>query len=245
MRSARRVSACFLATLPAVVLTGCVSTQRIAARARLVSARELASQSMSGVFQANPDVTVDRLTLIQTRTGTAVIASLRNTSSSTLTDLPISVGVHTRAHHTVYLNRTANLDYFESHVAAIGPRGATTWVLTTRRHLPGGRLFATVGVSQLHSSAGPRLPRIAAVLRARRSAPGGPTIVVSVANRSGIPQYDLQIYAVAIRGDRAVGAGHAALTHLGTNATTTVSITLLGETQRAALRLMATPTIFS
>ena len=83
-----------VATLPlAVFLTGCVSTQRIAARARLVSARDLASQSATEVAQANADVSVGRLTLIHARTGTAIVAPLRNNSSSTLTDLPISVGV--------------------------------------------------------------------------------------------------------------------------------------------------------
>jgi hypothetical protein len=246
VRSVRRVSAVCVATLPfAVLLTGCVSTQRIAARARLVSARELASQSTTGVVQANADVTVRRLTLIHTRTGTAVVASLRNNSSNTLTDLPISVGIHTPAKHAVYLNRSANLDYFDSHIAAIAPHGVTTWVFTTRRRVPGGRPFATVGVSQLPSSAGGRLPQIDVSVRAGRSAPGSIKVDVSVSNRSGIPQYDLQVYAVAIRGGRDVGAGRTAVTHLGTNATTTLSITLLGGTQRAALRLIALPTIFN
>ena len=244
MRSVRRMSAACVATLPvAVLLTGCVSTQRIAARARLVSARELASQSTTEVARANADVTVARLTLIHTRTGTAVVASLRNNSSSTLTDLPISVGIH--AKHAVYLNRAANLDYFDSHIAAIAPRSVTTWVFTTRRSVPGGRPFATVGASQLHSSAGARLPQIDVSLRAGRPAPGRAAVAVSVSNRSGIPQYDVQVYAVAIRGGRDVGAGRSAVTHLGTNATTTLSITLLGGTQRAALRLIALPTIFS
>ena len=94
VRSARRVSAACAATLPAAVaLTGCVSTQQIAARARLVSARELASQSTTQVGQVNPDVTLGRVTLIHARTGTAFVVSLRNDSSSTLTDLLISVGI--------------------------------------------------------------------------------------------------------------------------------------------------------
>lgn len=245
-RSVRRMSAACIATLPvALVLTGCVSTQRIAARARLVSARELTSQSATEVTQANPDVTIGRLTLIRTHTGTAIVASLRNDASSTLTDLPISVGIRTPTNHSVYLNRSANLDYFDSHIAAIAPHSVTTWVFTTRRRVPGGPPFATVGASQLHSSAGGRLPQIDVALRAGRSAPARATVAVSVSNRSGIPQYDLQIYAVAIRGGRDVGAGRIGVTHLGTNATTTLSITLLGRSQGATLRLIALPTIFS
>jgi hypothetical protein len=145
----------------------------------------------------------------------------------------------------VYLNRSANLDYFESHIAAIAPHSVTTWVFTTRRRVPSGRPFATVGVSQLHSSAGVRLPQIDVSVHAGQSAPGRAKVTVSVSNRSGIPQYDLPVYAVAVRGGRDVGAGGTEVTHLSTNATTTLSITLLGGTQRAALRLIALPTIFN
>jgi hypothetical protein len=238
------MSAACIATLPvALALTGCVSTQRIAARARLVSARELASQSTTEVTRANPEVTVGRLTLIHTHTGTAIVASLRNDTSSTLTDLPISVGIHTHGSHPVYLNRSANLDYFDSHVAAIAPHGVTTWVFTTRGRVPSGRPFATVGVSALHPSAGAHLPQIDVSSHAGRPAPG--SVAVSVSNRSAVPQYDLPVYAVAVRGGRDVGAGHAEVTHLGTRATTTVSINLVGSSQGATLRLIALPTIFN
>jgi hypothetical protein len=238
------MSAAAVATLPvALVLTGCVSTQRIAARARLVSARELASQNTTEVTRANPDVTIVGLTLIRTRTGTAVVASLRNNASSALTDLPISVGINTHDTHTVYLNRSANLDYFDSHVAAIGPHGVTTWVFTTHGRVPRGRPFAMVGVSALKSSTGAHLPQLDASIHAARSAPG--SVTVSVSNRSAIPQYDFPLYAVAIRAGREVGAGRTDVTHLGTRGTTTVSITLLGKSQGATLRLIALPTIFS
>ncbi len=238
------MSAACIATLPvALVLTGCVSTQRIAARARLVSARELTSQSTTEVTQANPDVTIGRLTLIRTHTGTAIVASLRSNASSTLTDLPISVGIQTHGRRRVYLNRSANLDYFDSHVAAIAPHGVTTWVFTTRGRVPSGRPFATVGISALHPSAGAHLPQIDVSTRAGRSAPR--SVAVSVSNRSAVPQYDLTVYAVAVRAGRYVGAGRADVTHLGTRATTTVSITLLGVSQRATLRLIAPPTIFN
>jgi hypothetical protein len=220
-----------------------VSTQRIAARARLVSARELTSQSTTEVTQANPDVTIGRLTLIRTHTGTAIVASLRSNASSTLTDLPISVGIQTHGRRRVYLNRSANLDYFDSHVAAIAPHGVTTWVFTTRGRVPSGRPFATVGISALHPSAGAHLPQIDVSTRAGRSAPR--SVAVSVSNRSAVPQYDLTVYAVAVRAGRYVGAGRADVTHLGTRTTMTEVITLLGRSQGATLQLIAPPTIFN
>ena len=90
------------------------------------------------------------------------------------------------------------------------------------------------------------MPRIDVSLRARGSATRGhATVDVSVSNRSGIPQYGLQVYAVAIRAGGTLAPDAAAVAHLGTNATTTLSVTLLGAARGAALRLIALPTIFS
>ena len=61
---------------------------------------------------------VGRLTVIRAHTGTAIVVPLRNDTSNTLTDLPISVAIRT-ARGNLYLNRSANLDYFQTHVAAI------------------------------------------------------------------------------------------------------------------------------
>ena len=237
MPSVRRTAAACVATLPlAVVITGCVSTQQIAARARLVSARELASQSTTQVRQTNPNVTVNRVALIHARTGTAVVVSLRNKTLTTFTDLPISIAIRA-GHREVYLNRSANLDYFESHVAAIGPHGATDWVFTTGRRVPGGRAVATVGFPDLHPSLAGGLPRV-------EVSPDG-AAGVTVSNHSTIPQYDLQVYVVAMRAGRYVGAGTAEVPHLGTDATTSLRVTYLGVDQGVTLKLIAVPTIFS
>jgi hypothetical protein len=237
VRSVKRVSAVCVATLPAaLVLAGCVSTQRIAARARLVSARILASQSATGVVSPNPDVSVGRLTLIRARTGTAIVVPLRNNTSTTLTDLPISLAIRT-GHRELYLNRSANLDYFQTHVPAIGPHDWTDWVFTTGRRVAGGRAVATVGYAQIHPPVAGGLPRLE--VSAHRTAG------VTVSNRSTIPQYDLPVYVVAVRAGRVVSAGQAEIAHLGTHATTSISVTLLGDANGAALRLIASPTILS
>ena len=180
------MSAACIATLPvALVLTGCVSTQRIAARARLVSARELTSQSATEVTQANPDVTIGRLTLIRTHTGTAIVASLRNNASSTLTDLPISVGIHTHGSHPSLSEPLGEPRLLRQ--PRRGDRAAWRHDLGvhdpwTRAERPsvrdGGHLSAA-------SAAGAHLPQIDVSTRAGRSAPG--TFAVSVSNRSGDP----------------------------------------------------------
>jgi hypothetical protein len=239
------MAAAWAATLPlAAVLTGCVSTQQIAARARLVSSRVLVSQITIQVGQANPNVTVDRVALIHTRAGTAVVVSLRNDSSATLTDLPISVGIVSGADNRVDLNRSANLDYFENHVAAVGRHSSTTWVFTTGRRVTAGRPFARVGLPDLHPPTAAALPRIDVSLRTEGSTQAGTNVDVRVSNQSGIPQYDLPVYVIAGRAGRDTAAGATELPHLGTRATTTANVTLLGAAKGAALRLIAVPTIF-
>lgn len=245
MRSARRISAAFVATAPvAVLLSGCVSTQTVASRARLVDARILASQTQTKVTQANASISVGAPAVIRTPTGGAIVVALRNDSARQLTDLPISVGVRTPSGRATYLNRSTTLDYFDSHIAAIGPEARTTWVFTTGAQIARGRVFATVGLPQLHPTLSRSLPSVAVSLRATPKA-GALTLKLSIVNRSAIPQYDLPVYAVAMRNGREVSAGQTVVAHLGTRGTTTSTLTLLGSSHYGSLRLIASPTIFN
>ena len=247
MPSVRRVSAACAATLPlAVLLTGCVSTQTVAARARLVDARIIASQSSTEVTQADPSVSVGVPAVIRDHTANAIVVTVRNDSGRALTDLPISVGVRTHSGRENYLNRSADLGYFERHIASIGSRAATTWVFITVARIPPGRVFATVGVAQLHPSLSRSLPSITVSLRTTQPERDDQvTLNVSIVNRSAIPQYNLPIYAVALRGHREVAAGRTTLAHVGTNAATTSTLELLGSFHYDSLRLIASPTIFN
>lgn len=247
MRSARSTTGAALAALPvAVLLTGCVSTQRIAARARLVNSRILASQTPIRVVTSNPEVTVARSVLIRGGGRTAIAVSLVNDSSRALTDLPISVGTTARAGRRTYLNQSGDLDYFQSHVAAIGPHAIVTWVFTTgQRVAAGARPFATVGDALVHTPVPGPLPQIAATVRRSGSRPGALALELAIVNRSVVPQYDLPVYAIAVRDGRDVAAGSASIVHLGTHGRTTVRLTLTGDTNQAALKLAALPTIFS
>lgn len=246
VRSVKRVSAAFAATAPvAVLLTGCVSTQTVASRARLVDARTLASQEVTEITRANPAVGVGAPVVIRTPGAVAIVVSVRNESARQLTDLPISVGVRTPSGRATYLNRSTTLDYLESHIAAIGPDARTTWVFTTGARIPPGRAFATVGVSQLHPTLSHSLPSVAVSLRRTRPVADIVILKLSVRNRSAIPQYDLPVYAIALRNGRDVAAGRAIVTHLGTRGTATSTIALLGSSHYDSLRLIASPTIFN
>jgi hypothetical protein len=228
----------------ALLLSGCVTTQQVAARARLVDARIRASQAPMRLTQRNPEVGVTKLSLVRGPAGTAVTVRLRDTSARWLTDLPIAVGLITHAGKR-YLNGAANLDYFDSHVAALAPRRVVDWVFTSpRRLVVTGRLFAEVGISPLAPPPAGALPQLDVTLRRSASTSGGRTLRLSVANDSAIPQYGLPVYAVGLLGGRDVSAGRATVAHLGTYGTTTLRLTLLGSVRGETIRLSALPTIF-
>lgn len=247
MRSGSGISAALVAlgTFPvAVMLSGCVTTQQIAARARLVDARIRASQNPLHVTERNPDVRVTRLSLVRGRGGTAVAVELIDTSRHALTDLPISVGVTTPTGRKLYLNGSANLDYFDTHVVAVPPRTVATWVFTNGRQFAAGRPFADVGVSQLSGPGVGTLPRIDITPALSASESGARSLSLSVSNLSDVPQYSLPVYAVGVRNGRVLAAGRASVAHLGTQGRATVRLTLLGRALGTTVRLSALPTIF-
>jgi hypothetical protein len=239
VRSARAILP-LLALLP---LSGCVTTQQRNERAKLSATRLLASRQPLLVTNRSRDVRVRNVTLLRGSGGTAVVVALSNGSATSLTDLPISVGVVSR-NHRIYLNRRGGLEYFQNHVAAIGARARVSWVFTSSRRLPrGARPFARVGAPAPPAvSHATGLPGIVA-----SPLPGtftGRGVRVSLRNSSQIPQYGLPVYALARRGSRYVAAGRATVTHLGTKAATTVELKLIGSARGASLQSEALPTIF-
>ena len=238
-----RLASLGLVTLPAaVLLSGCVTTQDVAARARLVDARIRAGQVQLRIGKPSRDVRVTGLSLLRAGNGTAIVAELRDASARALTDLPVLVGVRTRAGRALYLNRAANTDYFDNHVAAIAPGRLVTWVFTSHRRLAAaGRPFAEVGASELPEptvSAFPALEVTSAIPSA------GPTFDVSVVNRSGIPQYGLPVYAVASRAGHVTAAGRATVAQLQAHGAKRVRLRLLGRVAGATVHLTVLPTIF-
>jgi hypothetical protein len=223
---------------------GCVTTQEKNARTILLNQRELASETGLKVPRENPSVRVLGISVVRGAGADALAVRVLNTSRRPLTDLPISIGVWTRAGHRVYLNQAANIGYFDTHVASIGAGGLTTWVYTARA-LPGaaGRPFAAVGFPRLPRTTGaPHLPLITA---APRGGAVDGALRVAVTNRSGIPQYGLQVYAVAVRGARAIGAARGTIAELDGGEQAAISLRLVGDTAGAQVQTYVLPTIFA
>ena len=227
----------------AVLLTGCVTTQDRNARAKLSAERQIAARAPLRVGARNAQVDVARVELVRGRERTrnraaAVVVELRSRARIPLTDVPIAVGVRTPGGKRLALNGGRDLDWFETHVAAVAPRATTTWVLTARRRVPAGaRAYAQVGVPPAKPrSKASSLPRLEAT-----DLGGGR---VRVRNGSAVPQIDVPVYAVARAGGRAVAAGRASIPKLSGDGEATLAVPLVGARDAPQTQVHVLPTIF-
>jgi hypothetical protein len=238
-----RTLAAAAAILAAGSLAGCITTQQKAARLRLNSARILAGQSATRVTVAGHAVAVARIALVSSGGRTAFAVTVRNPGSRAVSDLPISVGYAAGPRRRVYLNAGSDIGYFDAHLPAIAARGSLTWVYTAARRLPpGARPFALVGGAPAVSGFTVGVPP---VIRAGIRTATGSGVAVAVRNLSGVPQYQLPVYAVAERHGRAVAAGEGTVEQLAGNSALTVRLRLLGRAGQAPVWVQAAPTIFN
>jgi hypothetical protein len=231
--------------LTALLLSACSTTQQEATRLQLNSSRLRAAERRVTVTRTNPTIRVERVTLLNGGAGSrsAIAVKVRNLAASATSDLPVAVRVQTATGRTVTLNGAAGLDYFETHLPSITPHGELTWVFTTDRRLPpGAHVLAAVGTP---SSSALHVPDTLPSLQVTPSFGRPGTLRLTVHNPTSVPQYQLQVYALIGARGRIVAAGRAAITHLGTHTSTTLTLRLLGGAARAGIvSAQAPPTIF-
>jgi hypothetical protein len=241
-----------VALAAAAAVAGCSTTQQEAARLQLNSARIRASQLPTRVTAPGQAVRVTQVARIVTGGRTAFVVRVLNPGAKPVSDLPISVGVRVGGKRPVYVNTQSpeEFSYFDAHLPLVPAGGTVTWVYTTTRRLPSrARPFAVVGGAP---SARARWTTPLPVIRAHAVPAGGAAnvaagagaLTVVVRNLSTVPQYQLQVYAFARRGGRYVAAGDFTVTHLGSRATRTLRLGVLGPLDHARLQLEAPPTIF-
>jgi hypothetical protein len=259
VRSGRRQSpaapAAAAALAAAGVLASCSTTQQEAARLQLNSARIRAAEQPTRVTVPGAAVRVTSVALVAAGGRTAFVVDVRNRSGRGLSDLPVSVGLRIRAGRRVYLNARSTLEYsyFDAHLPMVPPHGTLTWVYTTDRRLPPHATpFAAVGAEPappVPGSSTPPLIRARALVAPDAPTTGGhrgggtPELAIALQNRSGVPQYQLQVYAFAQRAGHYVAAGNRTILYLGGQASTTLRLGLLGSLDHARLRIEALPTI--
>jgi hypothetical protein len=236
------VAATLALALGCGALAGCVSTQDKNARAKLVADRTLASRRPLRLHGRSRDVRVLGVSLVRGRRAGALVVELRNRGARALTDVPIAVGVRRADGSRLTLNGGRSLDWFQTHVPAIDAGETTTWVFVPRRReLPAGRPWAlagAVGAAQARAGALPAIAASAAPAALPRA------LRVSLVNRSDVPQYDVQVYAVARAHGRVVAAGATRVGHLGSRGHAGTRVALVGAPGDHTVRVHALPTIF-
>ena len=222
----------------AVSVAGCATTQDANQRASIQADRTLASRKSLVVRGRDRDVQVVRTSVVKGKQGSAIVVVLRNRGDRPVNDLPIEVGP--RGGQAV--NTRANLPYFQTHAPAIAAGEEATWVYVSRRPLHASRAFARVGAPAKPpvTTAG----RVSALETEDSATPGGSSVVARITNDLGIPQYNLDVYAVARKRGRYVAAGRANLEHLGVSQTEQVTLPLIGDAKGAQIEVFAPQTLF-
>jgi hypothetical protein len=222
--------------LLAAAVSGCATTQDANKRIDVRFNRTLASRKPLELRGTDRDVRVVRTSVVNGKDGSAIVVVLRNRGNSPVNDLPIEVGPRGgRA-----INAGANVPYFQSHAPAIAPGDEVTWVYASKDPFGSGEAFARVG-----APASPAMTTAGHVSELKASGKGGATSVQAVVtNDTGIPQYDLDVYAVARKGGRYVAAGRASLVHLGVDQSAHLTLPLIGDAKGTQIQVFAPQTLF-
>jgi hypothetical protein len=219
-----------------VALSGCATTQDANRRASIQADRTLASRKALELRGIDRNVQVVSTTVLNGKDGSAVVAVLRNRGDRPVNDLPIEVGPQGGDP----VNVRPNVPYFQSHAPAIAPGHQATWVYVSRDPLGSNRAFVRVGARPT-----PPLTTTDHVTELQTGGKGdGSSVQAVVTNDTGVPQYDLDVYAVARKGGRLVAAGRANLEHLGVTNSAHLTLPMIGDAKRARVQIFAPQTLF-
>jgi hypothetical protein len=220
----------------AAAVSGCATTQDANKRIDVRFDRTLTSRKPLELRGTDHEVQVVRTAVVNGKDGSAIVVVLRNRGDAPVNDLPIEVGPRGgRA-----INTAANVPYFQSHAPAIAPGDEVTWVYESKGPLGSGTAFARVGAPP-----SPPLTTAGHVSELEASGKsGGSSVDAEVANDTGIPQYDMDVYAVARKGDRYVAAGRASIEHLGVSKSLHLTLPLVGDAKGAHVQVFAPQTLF-
>jgi hypothetical protein len=226
--------------LLAAAVSGCATTQDANQRASIQADRTIASRQPLAFKGSSPDVRVVDTSVVRGRDGSAIVVVLRNTGDAPVNDLPLEVGLRGGRP----LNVGANVPYFQSHAPAIAPGEEATWVYPTKDRLESGSAFARVAGPPADTPKADRVPELQVSDSGFSPSKDGGSVRAEVTNDSGVPQYGLDVYAVARKHGRYVAAGRTSLAHLGVSKSAHLTLTLVGDAKGADVQIFVPPTLF-
>ncbi len=228
----------------AVVLCGCQSTQERSADLQRQAKHDVLAAQSAAVTKESPSIKVMQSNVIHSSSGTAVVVTLRNTSTHTLENAPIEVTVRDTHGNVLYQNNASGLEPSLSTVSLLRPGQETIWVddQVTASGVPASA-SALVGEGTQASGSIPQLSIAGTHLSAEAGAEA--TLSGSVTNHSQTAQQNLVVYAIARRGVKIVAAGRAVLPEVppkGTNVS--FQIYFVGDPSGAQIQTSAPASSF-
>jgi hypothetical protein len=167
--------------------------------------------------------------------------TVRNSSSHTLSAVPIAITVKSTHGQTLYQNNAPGLEAGLTLLSSLPAHGSVTWVddQVPRLDEPAS-VSALVGEAAVASGPRPRI-EVAGVHLAEASTG---EVAGAVHNRSNGTQQHLVVYVVARRAGTIVAAGRAVLAEVAAGASVPFQAFLVGATTGASLQAEAPATSF-
>ena len=225
--------------LAALAICGCETTQeKSAALERQAKHTTIATHGVS-VSKQNPSVRVLSSAVVSSSDGTAVVVTVLNTSTRTLSGAPIALAVSDAKGNVLYRNDAPGLQASLTGLPLLAPGKPVVWV-DDQIQVAGAAASAKALVGEAKTAAGP--PQIE--VSGARASTAGPEASESgdVIDRSAVAQANLVVYAVARRGGRTVAAGRAVLPEVAPGTSVPFQIYFVGDPSGAKVEVSAPAT---
>jgi hypothetical protein len=234
-------SVAMVASLAALAVAGCQSTQDRSAEIKHEGLRKLKRQHGLVVTRQNPNVKILSTATLHDANGSAVVVQMRNLTPQALSKPQISVEIDDPAGRPVYRNDAPGLEDSLVGASLLPARGELWWV--NDQVQPSGtlaRVKALVGDAKPTPGPTPRIDLRG--LRLYDDPVSGVAVKGQAFNRSKVEQPRLVIYAVARKGGKVVAAGRGIIERLRTGKPSRFTAFFIGDPRGAQVLLSAPPT---
>jgi hypothetical protein len=172
-----------------------------------------------------------------------VVVALRNTSSRTLTGVPVAIDVQDAHGKSVFKNDAAGIQPSLTSVSVMRPREEFLWV-NDQVQPTGTPKSVKVKVGVEKGSAAASIPALTLATPTLQNDPtSGINALDFLANQSKIDQLKVTVFCVALKGGKVVAAGRAGIQRLRAGKQGRFHVYFIGDPRGAKLTLAAPPTV--
>jgi hypothetical protein len=225
----------------ALALSGCESTQEESAKLEKTAKHFALARSGLSIAHASTQAQVLSTTVVRSTEGAATAVTVRNSSSHTLSAVPVAITVKGAHGQTLYQNNAAGLEAGLTQISSLPAHGSVTWVDDQLPRLDEpANVSALVGKAAVANGPQPRI-EVAGVHLAEASTG---EVAGTVHNRSNATQQHLVVYVLARRAGTIVAAGRAVLAEAAAGASVPFQAFLVGSPAGARLDASAPASTF-